>query len=95
MLIKFIGTEKYVQLYEMLTDLEEDEVDDYQLARMIVIEKGPYISAGSNQVVRDLRSYLLKQPEEETLIKLYKRNPVSGRNICSALYMLNALAEKK
>ena len=94
-LIKFIGTDKYMQLNKMLVDLEEDEVDEYQLARMIVIDKGPYLFAGSNQVVRELRSYLLRQLEEEYLIKLYERNPISGRNIRSASYMPNALAEKK
>ncbi|USK68577.1 DEAD/DEAH box helicase [Peribacillus asahii] len=95
MLIKFIGTDKYMQLNNMLVDLEEGEVNEYQLARMIVVEKGPYIFAGSNQVVRDLRAYLLRQLEEESLIGLYERNPISGRNIRSASYMPNALAEKK
>jgi DNA repair protein RadD len=95
LLIKFIGTEKYLQMNNMLLDLEEGEIDDYQLARMIVIEKGPYLFAGSNDTVRELRAFLLKQLEEKKLIELYERNPISGRNIRSASYMPNALAEKK
>jgi DNA repair protein RadD len=95
LLIKFIGTEKYIQMNNMLLDLEEGEIDEYQLARMIVIEKGPYLFAGSNDTVRELRAFLLKQLEEKKLIELYERNPISGRNIRSASYMPNALAEKK
>jgi DNA repair protein RadD len=95
LLKKFIGIEKYLELNNMLLELEEGELDEYQLARMIVIEKGPYLFAGSNDTVRELRAYLLKQLDEKRLIELYERNPISGRNIRSASYMPNALAEKK
>jgi len=48
MLVKFIGIEKFIELNHMLLDLEEGEMDVYQLARMFVINKGPYLFAGSN-----------------------------------------------
>jgi DNA repair protein RadD len=95
LLIKFIGTDKYIQMNRMLMDLDEGVLDDYQLARMIVIEKGLFLFAGSNDVVRDLRALLLKQLEAEILVKLYERNPISNRKIQSPSYMPKALAGKR
>ncbi|MGM0840271.1 MAG: DEAD/DEAH box helicase [Bacillota bacterium] len=95
MLIKFLGADKYLQINKMLVDLEENDLDHYQLARMIVIEKGSFLFSGSNNNVRELRSFLLKQLENETLIRLYERNPISNRNIQTPSYMPNALSGKK
>src|SRR5699024_11128919 len=95
MLVKFIGTENFIELNHMLLDLEEGEMDVYQLARMIVINKGPYLFAGSNDAVRELRAFLLRQLNENKLKELYERNPISGKNIKSPSYMPNALANKK
>ncbi|MDQ6598109.1 DEAD/DEAH box helicase [Bacillus salipaludis] len=94
-LTKFLGKEKYKQLNHMLTAFGDGTVYGNQLARMIVIEKGPYFFAGSNKEVRDLRAHLLRQLAEDKLIELYERNPITGRNIRSSSYMINALAEKK
>ncbi|MGD6846322.1 DEAD/DEAH box helicase [Rossellomorea aquimaris] len=95
LLIKFIGTDKYIKLNRMLMDLEVGAMDDYQLARMIVVEKGLFLFAGSNDVVRDLRALLLKQLEGEQLVRLYERNPISNRKIKSPSYMPKALAGKR
>src|SRR5690606_6899236 len=73
----------------------EGEIDLFQLARMIIINKGPYLFAGCNNAIRELRAYLLRQLDDEILIDLYERNPISNRNIRSASYMPNALARKK
>lgn len=95
MLIKFLGTDKYLQINKMLNDLEEDDLDKNKLARMVVIEKGTYLFSGSNNNIRELRSYLLKQIDNKTLSQLYERNPISNRKIQSPSYMPNALAEKR
>ncbi|WP_138418222.1 DEAD/DEAH box helicase [Aquibacillus sediminis] len=95
LLIKFIGKEKYVQLNNMLIELEEGQMDKYQLVRMLIVEKGPHLFAGSDDVVRKLRSYLLKQLEDNKLIQLYERNPISNKKIKSPSYMPNALANKR
>ncbi|WP_394578736.1 DEAD/DEAH box helicase [Cytobacillus firmus] len=95
LLIKFIGTDKYKQMNRMLGDLKEGKMDDYQLARMIVLEKGMFLFAGSNDTVRDLRTLLLKQLKNDVLIHLYGRNPISNRNIQSPTYMPKALASKR
>ncbi|ONK21273.1 hypothetical protein BLX87_22780 [Bacillus sp. VT-16-64] len=95
MLVKFIGPQNFIELNGMLLDLEEGELDVYQLARVIVINKGPYLFAGSNDVVRELRAFLLRQLDDEKLKGLYERNPISGKNIKSPSYMPNALAKKK
>ena len=95
MLINFIGKENYKQLTLMLEDLEEGEMDEYQLARTVIVNKGPYLFAGSHQAVRELRSHLLRQLDDDTVINLYTRNPISGKNIKSPSYMYNSLANKK
>jgi DNA repair protein RadD len=95
MLVKFIGNDNFIELNSMLSDLEEGEMDVYQLARMIVINKGPYLFAGSNAAVRELRAFLLRQLKEDSLKELYNRNPINGKNIKSPSYMPNALANKK
>lgn len=95
MLIQFIGEESFAQINKMLVLLEEGEIDLFQLARMIIINKGPYLFAGCNNAIRELRAYLLRQLDDEILIDLYERNPISNRNIRSASYMPNALARKK
>ncbi|WP_078596335.1 DEAD/DEAH box helicase [Evansella clarkii] len=94
-LAKFIGNENYEDLTYMLLNLEEGEMDVYKLARLIVINKGPYLFAGSNSVVRELRAILLRQLGDKELIELYDRNQISGKNIKSPSYMPNALASKK
>src|SRR5699024_6951781 len=71
MLVKFNGTEYFIELNHMLLELEEGEMDDYELARMIVIIKGPYLFAGSNDAVRELRAFLLRQLNENKLKELY------------------------
>lgn len=84
MLIKFLGTDKYLEVNNMLNDLEEDDLDKYRLARMVVIEKGSYLFSGSNNNIRGLRSFLLKQLDNKTLSQLYGRNPIGNRKIQSA-----------
>lgn len=95
MLIQFIGEESFAQINKMLVQLEEGEMDLSQLVRIIIINKGPYLFSGSNNVIRDLRAFLLRQLDDEILIDLYERNPISNRNIRSASHMPNALARKK
>lgn len=95
MFVKFIGPQNFIELNGILLDLEEGELDVYQLARVIIINKGPYLFAGSNDAVRELRAFLLRQLDDEKLIGLYERNPISGKNIKSPSYMPNALAKKK
>lgn len=95
LLIKFIGTDKYIQMNKMLLNMNEGLMDDYQLVRMIVIEKGLFLFAGSNDIVRDLRSLLLKQLNKNILIQLYDRNPISNRKIQSPTHMPKALASKR
>lgn len=95
LLIKYIGSDKFLQMNRMLLDLNEGVMDDYQLARILVIEKGVFLFAGSNDIVRDLRSLLLKQLEKDELIHLYDRNPISNRKIQSPSHMPRALAGKR
>lgn len=95
MLIKFIGKNSFNHLNRMLSDLEENEMDVYKLARLIIINKGPYLLAGSTDIVRELKAHLLRKLDESSLIDLYNRNPINGKNIKSASYMPNALANKK
>lgn len=94
-LIQFLGTEKYKQVSRMLDSLEEGKLDKYQLARMVVIEKGSFLFSGSDKAIRELRSYLLKRLDNNRLTQLYERNPINNRNIKSVSYMPNALAGKK
>lgn len=64
MLTRFIGEENYIQINKMLVKLEEGEMDQSQLARTIIINKGPYLFSGSNNTIRELRSCLLRQLDD-------------------------------
>src|SRR5690625_3182708 len=55
----FVGNQNFNDLNKMLKRLEEGEMDVYKLARLIIVNKGPYLFAGSNKPVRDFRRILL------------------------------------
>lgn len=94
MLVKLIGSENLARMNDVLSTFDK-RLDLYKLAKMIVISNGPYLFAGRDSAVRDLRTFLLKQLDDVKLIELYERNKIDGKNIKSPSHMPNALARKK
>ncbi|WP_227394972.1 DEAD/DEAH box helicase [Jeotgalibacillus aurantiacus] len=94
-LMKLMGRERYKELVRVFRDLREPAADEVRIAQMLIVEKGPYLFAGSSEEVRDLRIHLLRQLSEERLMALYERNKVQGKAITSPTYMRTALAKKK
>lgn len=95
MLRKLLGDDSFRELNQMLDALEENQIDTEKLARIIIVNKGPYLFAGSSEVVRQLRYELLDKLDEDTLIELYKRNPIKNKNINAPSYMKTNLSCKK
>ena len=95
LLKNIIGNNYLKNLNSMLNNLEEEHLDSYKLARLIIVNRGPYLFAGSSEAIRELRDTLLKSLEDEQLIALYNRNPIDGKNLNSPSYIRTSLARKK
>ncbi|MBU9720274.1 MULTISPECIES: DEAD/DEAH box helicase [Bacillaceae] len=88
------GAYNYERLNQLLDNLGENQVDIRELTRMLVVEKGAQLFAGSSVEVRKLREHMLRQLPEQELIDLYNRNPATGRVITTPSYMYRPLYEK-
>lgn len=93
MLVKLIGSENLARMNDVLSTFDK-RLDLYKLAKMIVISNGPYLFAGRDSAVRDLRTFLLKQLDDVKLIELYERNKIDGKNIKSPSHMPNGYSLK-
>jgi DNA repair protein RadD len=88
------GKENYVKLNQLLNRLGENAINTRELTRMLIVEKGAYLFSGSSKEVRKLREHLLRQLDENELVKLYHRNPSQNKKITSPSYMIKPLVEK-
>lgn len=92
---RFLGDDGFRELNQMLDALEENQIDTEKLARLIIVNKGPNLFAGKKEAVRQLRHELLGKLDEDTLIELYRRNPIKNKNIKSPSHMRTNLARKR
>ncbi|WP_235988831.1 DEAD/DEAH box helicase [Aquibacillus kalidii] len=89
------GKTNLTKLNYLLKSLGESPMTTEALVRMLIAEKGAYLFSGSDEAVRELRKYLLRQLTTEELVGLYERNPSLNKVITSPTYMLTPLVTKK
>lgn len=94
-LMDLVGSDHFDQLTTVLDTLGENRLSHIDIAKILVVQKGSELFTGSSEAVRALRAHLLKQLDDEKIVALYERNPISGKNITKAGYMRNPLAQKK
>ncbi|MCT2537678.1 DEAD/DEAH box helicase [Aquibacillus koreensis] len=92
---KVIGQKNYNRLNKFLLSLGKNALDLTELTKMILHEKGVYFFSGSDDGIRELRKYLLRQLDTDELVALYERNPTANKTITSPTYMLTPLSTKK
>ncbi|WP_386059683.1 DEAD/DEAH box helicase [Thalassobacillus hwangdonensis] len=93
--LAMVGKESFHRMNDVLTAMDQPKLTDERLLRTLLVSKGADLFAGSDDATRKLRAYLLKQLDDETLLRLLKRNPIKGKRIQSPSYVPNALAKKK
>ncbi|MFC0560292.1 DEAD/DEAH box helicase [Halalkalibacter alkalisediminis] len=89
------GHTNFNRLNTLLTSLGKKRIDPTELTKMLIMEKGAYLFAGSDDAVRELRKHLLRQLSKSELTNLYERNPATNKVITSPTYMLTPLVTKK
>ncbi|KAA0549791.1 DEAD/DEAH box helicase [Bacillus sp. BGMRC 2118] len=89
------GKDTFLKLNMLLSNLGRNELNTQELVKMLILERGAYLFSGSNDEVRKLREYLLRQIPTESLVDLYNRNPAQGKDISSPSYMIKPLVQKK
>lgn len=89
------GQTNFTRLNTLLKSLGKDTLDLKELTKMLIIEKGAYLFAGSGEEVRALRTHLLRNLSEDELTQLYLRNPATNKSITSPSYMISPLVKKK
>ncbi|KGP70773.1 DEAD/DEAH box helicase [Pontibacillus yanchengensis] len=90
-----MGKEQINQLNRMLQDFSQQTMGSYQMARLVVMQKGAEVFSGSGQAVRELRKFLLKKLSDDTVKALYEQHPNPKKKITTPSYMYGELASKK
>ena len=92
---QLLGKTQRDQANALLQKLGHNRLDKSQVARLLVLRKGPELFTGRTASVRDLRFKLLAQLTDGDIANLYaQNNPASGR-ITSPSYMRRPLAQMK
>jgi DNA repair protein RadD len=89
------GKHTYLKLNKLLSNLGKKQLNTRELVKMLILERGAYLFSGSDDEVRKLREFLLRQISTESLVDLYKKNPAQGKEITSPCYMIKPLVQKK
>ena len=79
----------------ILSDLGSERLTTLDVARLLVLQKGPELFTGSHEDTRRLRSHLLKQLTDEQVTELFQRHGPSDNSISSPSRMRKPLVEKK
>ncbi len=90
-----VGKEQISQLNRLLQDFSQETMEAYELAHLVVMQKGAELFSGHNQAVRDLRKFLLKTLPDEEIKALYQKHPNPKKKITAPKYMYGELASKK
>ena len=92
---KMFGSGNFVRMNQLLKKFNMEKATIKDIARLLIVRKGSYLFAGSDEDVRSLRAHLLRKLPDDVLQELYKRNPLSGKNITSTSHMITPLSQKK
>lgn len=90
-----IGKEKHNHIVDFIYEVEGRKATEEDILKIMLMAKGPEFFAGSTKAIRSIRQHMLRTLPEDKLIELYNNNPVTGRNITTASYMVKPLAEKR
>ncbi len=81
---------------ELLKELDNRILDRAQLARLLVIKKGPMLFSGSTTEIRELRKQLLRNLPKQSIEELFIKHIGNEKNaIKNHGHMIRPLSEKK
>ena len=79
----------------LLQKLGTGRLTKLQVARLLVLRKGPELFCGSTKLVRELRFKLLSNLNDKEIVKLCTSHPPTNKRINSPSFMRKPLAEMK
>lgn len=92
---ELFGKDQRDQANSIMKSLGGAQLSRLNVARLLVHREGPSLFAGSEEVTRKLRLYLLQNLSDEKIQSLFDQHPVPNGNISSPSHMRRPLAEKK
>jgi len=95
LLSKLLGKSQRDQANVLLQKLGTGRLTKLQVARLLVLRKGPELFCGSTKSVRELRLKLLSNLTDKEIKMLCARHPLTYKNINSPSFMRKPLAEMK
>jgi hypothetical protein len=79
----------------ILLELQYSELDKKNLCKLLLINEGANLFAGSTENKRKLRKKILDKMPDTIVERLYKKHSDTSKNIRTASYMRKPLADKK
>ena len=79
----------------ILLELQYNELDKKYLCKLLLINEGANLFAGSTTNKRKLRKKILDKMPDSLVEQLYEKYPDTSKNISTASYMRRPLADKK
>lgn len=91
---RIFGTTQRDNANSILKSLGRERLTTLDVARLLVLQKGPELFTGSHEDTRRLRSHLLNQLTDEQVTALFQRHNPGDHSISSPSRMRKPLAEK-
>jgi len=95
LLTKLLGKSQRDQANVLLQKLGTSRLTKVQVARLLILQKGPELFCGSTESVRELRRKLLSNLSDKEIVELCTCHPPTNKKIKSPSFMRRALAEMK
>jgi DNA repair protein RadD len=95
LLAKLLGKNQKKRANELLKKFGHSSLTKLQIARLLVLVKGPELFCGSTKLVRDLRFQLLSKLLDNEVIRLCKSHTPTKKILRSPSFMRKPLAEMK
>lgn len=92
---KLLGTSQRDQANALLQNLGGGRLDKFQVARLLVLRKGPELFTGSKPEVRQLRLKLLTKLPNREIKHLYESHHPTKKNISAPSHIRKPLAQMK
>jgi superfamily II DNA or RNA helicase len=91
---QLMGRDHRAQANAILRNLGGNPLDKYDVARLLILQRGSQLLAGASEVDRKLRRHLLKQLAEDALIALFKTCGNKKSKVTQPSHMVTPLVMK-